>query len=51
MTTSASAAAKVDDDDDKINWKNNKNKPRLALVKTVDKDATDVYVIIPKKAN
>lgn len=41
-------------DDDKINitWENNgKNNryPRLALVKTYDGDATDVYIIIPKK--
>lgn len=44
-------AAKDPENDAEVNWTDAsvKNLPRLALVKTVDKDATDVVIIIPKK--
>lgn len=49
IKTTAVAGAKLDSDGTQIDWTKNTNKPRLALIKTLDKDATDVYVIIPKK--
>lgn len=49
IRTSAVSSAYLNDDNTLIDWSKNTLKPRLALVKTIDKDATDVYVIIPKR--
>lgn len=42
-------SAKDKDNDSIVDWTQSKTLPRLAIVKTVERDATDVVIIIPKK--
>lgn len=51
VKTNVSNNAYVDDNKTEVNWSENGNnsEPRLALIKTVDGDASDIVYIIPKK--